>query len=63
MWGRHGKEERYFPINELHHADAEGLPDTLLNRLKIVDLRKRVGAEKVEKLFGVKPVDRAGIER
>jgi len=63
MWGRYGKDERYFPITELHHADAEGLPDVLLQRLKIVDLRKRVGAEKVERLFGVKPVDRAGIRR
>lgn len=63
MWGRHGKDEDYFPIADLHHADAEGLPDALLQRLKIVALRKRVGAEKVERLFGVKPVDRAGIQR
>jgi hypothetical protein len=63
MWGRHGENEDYFQIADLHHADAEGLPDELLQRLKIVALRKRVGAEKVERLFGVKPVDRAGIQR
>jgi len=63
MWGRHDKEEGYFPVMELHHADAEGLPEALLKRLKIVDLRKRVGADKVERLFGVKPIDRAGIGR
>jgi hypothetical protein len=63
MWGRHGKETAYFAISELHHADSEGLPDTLLNKLKIVDLRKRVGADKVDRLFGVKAVDRAGIQR
>ena len=63
MWGHHGADEHYFPIADLHHADAEGLPDALLQQLKIVALRKRVGAEKVERLFGVKPVDRAGIQR
>ena len=63
MWGRHDKDEGYFSVMELHHADAEGLPDALLKRLKIVDLRKRVGADKVERLFGVKPIDRAGIRR
>ena len=63
MWGSHGKDEGYFPIVDLHHSDAEGLPDALLQQLKIVALRKRVGAEKVERLFGVKPVDRAGIRR
>jgi len=63
MWGRHGNDEGYFPISELHHSDAEGLPEALLQELKIVALRKRVGADKVERLFGVKPVDRAGIGR
>jgi hypothetical protein len=63
MWGRHAGEERYFPVSDLHHADAEGLPDVLLRRLKIVDLRKRVGADKVERIFGVKPVDRAGVRQ
>ncbi len=63
MWGRDAKGEGYFPISELHHADVENLPDALLQKLKIVDLRKRVGAHKVERLFGVKPVDRAGIRQ
>lgn len=63
MWGRHGQYEGYFPIGELHHSDAEGLPEALLQKLKIVALRKRVGADKVERLFGVRPVDRAGIGR
>lgn len=61
MWGRCGDQESYYPVAELHHADGEGLPAVLLQRLKIVDLRKRIGADKVERLFGVKPVDRAGI--
>ncbi len=63
MWGHYGKGSAYFPISLLHHADAEGLPQALLERLKIVDLRKRVGTGKVERLFRVKPVDQAGITR
>lgn len=63
MWGHHGGQGKYFSIGNLHHTDAEGLPETLLQKLNIVHLRRRVGAEKVEKLFGVKPVDRAGIKR
>ena len=63
MWGHHGSEAAYYPVAELHHADSEGLPQPLVDKLKIVDLPKRVGAEKVERLFGVRPVDRAGIER
>lgn len=63
MWGHHGKEATYFPISQLHHADTEGMPQVLLDKLKIVDLRKRVGAGKVERLLGVKPVDQAGITR
>jgi hypothetical protein len=63
MWGKNAAASKYFPINELHHADADGVPDGLLKKLSIVDLRKRVGADKVEKVFGVKPIDRAGILR
>jgi len=61
MWGRYGTEERYFPIKELHHVETEGLPEALLHRLKVVDLRKKVGSDKVERLFGVSAIDRKGI--
>jgi hypothetical protein len=63
MWGRFDESEGYFPVAELHHADTEGIPQILLSRLKIVDLRKRVGADKVQKLFGVVSVDNAGINQ
>jgi hypothetical protein len=63
MWGQHGKAAAYFLISQLHHVETEGLPQAPLDRLKIVDLRKRLGAEKVERLFGVKRVDRTGISR
>ena len=62
MWGRHGNMRGYFPISELHHVDMEGLPEALLERLKIVDLPHRVGAEKVKRIFGVQPVDRMAIK-
>lgn len=63
MWGRHGEVEAYFPVSELHHADMEGFPNVLLANLKIVNLPKRVGAEKVKRLFGVEPLENAGINR
>jgi hypothetical protein len=63
MWGRRGSEHGYFPISELRHVDAEGIPEPLLARLTIVDLPMRVGTEKVERLFGVKAVDRSRIEQ
>ena len=61
MWGRHANTRGYFPISELHHADMEGLPEALLERLKLVDLPYRVGAEKVKGIFNVQPVDRMAI--
>jgi len=63
MWGHHAKRGDYFAISELHHADAEGLPEALLDKLKIVDLRKRVGTAKVQRVFGVRPVEQAGIKQ
>jgi hypothetical protein len=63
MWGRRGSECGYFPISELRHVDADGIPEPLLARLTIVDLPMRVGAEKVERLFGVQAVDRSRIEQ
>ena len=58
MWGNHGDISGYFPISELRHADTEGLPKELLDRLKIVALPHRVGPGKVRKLFGIQSIDR-----
>jgi hypothetical protein len=63
MWGREGESEGYFAISELRHADVEGLPVEVTKRIKLVDLPKRVGADKVERLFGVQPVEHAGIRQ
>lgn len=62
MWGRKGIETGYYPLHSLRHADADGLPETLLNRMTLVHLRRRLGADKVERVFGVKSLDRARIE-
>jgi hypothetical protein len=63
MWGREGEKTGYFPVSQLHHADSEDLPKVLLQKLKLVDLPKRVGTEKVERIFGVKPIDRQKIHQ
>ncbi|MDD2883095.1 MAG: DUF3883 domain-containing protein [Rhodoferax sp.] len=63
MWGHFGDTADYYPVSELRHADSEGLPTSLLNNLKIVDLPFRVGSDKVDRIFGVKAIDRMGIEQ
>lgn len=63
MWGRHGNCEAYFRIEQLYHADSEGLPTELVESLPIVALRKRAGVEKVKALFGIQPVDRTDIQQ
>lgn len=63
MWGHHGDTAAYYPVAELHHVDSDGLPPSLLQRLKIVDLPFRVGADKAERVFGVRAVDRSAIEQ
>lgn len=63
MWGVQHGVAGYFPVKELRHADSEGFPVQLLESLKIVDLPHRVGADKVERVFGVRPIDRMGVEQ
>ena len=63
MWGVHRDVSGYYPVKELRHADSDGLPTNLLSNLKIVHLPYRVGADKVERVFGVKAIDRMGIEK
>lgn len=63
MWGVRGDASGYYPLSELRHVDADGFPAGLLRELSVVDLPKRIGAEKVEKLFNVKGVERAGISQ
>ncbi|PKN12438.1 MAG: hypothetical protein CVU69_08125 [Deltaproteobacteria bacterium HGW-Deltaproteobacteria-4] len=63
MWGVHREITGYYPVNDLRHADSEGLPTSLLSNLNIVDLPYRLGPDKVERVFGVKAIDRMGIDQ
>lgn len=63
MWGTKANQDAYYPIADLFHADSERLPRALLERLAIVSLRKRAGNDKVEQLFGVKPIESADVKR
>ena len=63
MWGRFGESPGYFPVTDLLHIDTEDVPSVVLNRLKLVSLPKRAGSEKVERLFGVKSLDRKKIQK
>ena len=63
MWGVHKEISDYYPVKALRHADSEGFPASLLSQLKIVHLPYRVGADKVERIFGVKAIDRMGIQQ
>lgn len=63
MWGHFGGLEGYYSVRDLRHTDFDGLPPSMLSSLKIVDLPFRVGADKVERVFGVKAIDCADIEQ
>ncbi|MES9989495.1 MAG: hypothetical protein ABW077_16435, partial [Candidatus Thiodiazotropha endolucinida] len=62
LWGRCGDEYGYYPVKELHYIDSEDIPDALADKIKIVDLPKRQGASKIERFFGVNPVNKRKIE-
>ncbi|AWY00763.1 hypothetical protein A8139_12860 [Marinomonas primoryensis] len=63
MWGKKSGEYGYFSINELFHADSDGLPNELLDHLAVVELPNRVGGEKVKRAFGIQPVERSAIKQ
>ena len=63
MWGRFGNNSGYYSVKELLHADTEDIPVPLLEKLKIVSLQKRTGSDKVQRLFGIKPLERDKIKK
>lgn len=63
MWGTKDGVSRYYKIEDLHHADSDGLPKELLDRLAIVALPHRVGSDKVKRVFGVKSIERLEIDQ
>ncbi|MGF1716764.1 DUF3883 domain-containing protein [Photobacterium chitinilyticum] len=63
MWGKKAGNYDYFSINELFHADSDGLPGELLEHLAVVELPNRVGGDKVKRAFGVQPIERSAIKQ
>jgi len=61
MWGKGQAGYKYYPVSELRHADTDEIPEQLVNKINVVDLPKRVGAQKVLNIFGIEPVDRRKI--
>jgi Protein NO VEIN, C-terminal len=62
MWGKGPDGHKYYPVSELRHADTDDIPEQLINRINVVDIPKRVGALKVQNIFGVEPIDRRKIK-
>lgn len=62
MWGKCPDGYKYYPVNDLRHADTDDIPEQLINKISVVDLPKRVGAQKVQNIFGVEPIDRRKIK-
>lgn len=63
MWGVGPQGECYYPVRELLHADAEDFPQIVCQHLILADLPKRVGTQKVRRLFGIEPIDRNKINQ
>lgn len=63
VWGSKDGKSDYFAVTELRHVDQEGLPPALTARLPIADLPKRVGAQKVKDVLGIRPLDRTEIRQ
>jgi len=63
MWGSKNGVASYFAVTKLRHVDADGLPAGLLKELAVADLPKRVGSDKVKRLFAITALDRSGIHQ
>ncbi|SEA10374.1 DUF3883 domain-containing protein [Alkalimonas amylolytica] len=63
IWGKKQGQYEYFNIRELSYIDDGGLPEELLNRLAIAEISHRSGSPKVERLLGIKSIDRNEIQQ
>ncbi|MEI7911363.1 MAG: DUF3883 domain-containing protein [Verrucomicrobiota bacterium] len=63
MWGTQAGVQEYFPVSNLRHVDSDGFPTGLRQKLCVADLPKRVGSDKVERIFGIKAVEREGVSQ
>lgn len=62
MWGQGSDGYKYYPVSDLRYADTDDIPEQLINKINVVDLPKRVGAQKVQNVFSVEPIDRRKIK-
>ena len=58
LWGKLNDQYAYFPIDELRYVDSGGIPDAILKQIPILELARRSGARKVQRILGVNPFDR-----
>lgn len=63
VWGKKQGQYDYFNIRELRYVDDGGLPEELLNRIAIAEISHRSGSPKVERLLGIKSIDRNEIQQ
>ncbi len=63
IWGKKQGQHSYCSIQELRYVDNEGLPEELLNRLAIAEIPHRSGGSKVERLLGIKSIERNDIHQ
>jgi len=52
-----GNETGYFPVNEAYYIETKTFGNNILKRFPLVCIDRKRGNKKVEKLFGVKPLE------
>lgn len=62
MYGTDNGTDDYYPVTELRYTNTDSIPSPIVDRYPILDLDNRLGARKVENLFGVKGLRNADID-
>lgn len=57
MLGVYRGQAGYHPVNTLRYLTSGSLPDPLMPELRLVAIDRKEGARKVERIFGIKPID------
>jgi hypothetical protein len=59
LWGRHEGVSRFIEVKRLRYAATDDIPQILSRRIPLLDLPSRREVGKIERIFGVQPVDKA----
>ena len=62
LWGKRGDSAQYFGIGELFYVEYTSLPDPVCREIPLLDFDRRRGAQKIQRLFGVEPLDNRKID-